>query len=97
MEREVIILSDDELSDFDFTSTHGAFNVRGDLYYFVGEIRTDDTSDGESWETIVQRDSDDKFFKWDTWDSGSGGYLMSDGDNTITEVFPESKTNTIYT
>jgi len=95
MKREKIKLTDEELEDFDFTSTYGSWKLRGEEYTFIEEIRTDEFSDGPSWDTIVQRKSDNKFFKWNCWDSDNA-YYMEDDDNSMEEVFQEIITKTIY-
>ena len=94
---ELIILTDLELEDFDITDTT-SWELRGETYVHKAEQRTDKYSDGESWDTVVQRISDLKYFKWNVWDSGvQNGYLMSDGDNTMEEVFPVHTMTTTYT
>ena len=100
MKREKIKLTEEELKLFDFTAGYiGAkWEVQGEIYYYTETIRTDVSSDGESWDTIVQRESDNKFFKWNCWDAGShNGYIMSDRDEyQIQEVFPEVISKTVY-
>ncbi len=96
MKREKINLSEEELEDFDFTSDSGAWLLRDETYKFVETIRTDEFSDGESWDTIVRRESDGKFFKWNCWEGGSDGYQMESGDNYMEEVFPKTITKVIY-
>jgi len=100
MEKEQIKLNEEELREFDFTdSGKGAtWKLKGETYLWCDEVRTDAMSDGPSWETIVQRKSDDKFFKWNCWDAGyHNGYIMSDGDiYQMEEVFPKTTTTVIY-
>jgi RAB protein geranylgeranyltransferase component A len=97
MEREIIKLTEEELEYFDFTRTHGSWELRDEKYNFVNEIRTDQFSDGESWDTIVQRESDGKFFKWNSWDAGEhNGYFMEHEENSMKEVFPKNVTITTY-
>lgn len=95
MKREQIKLTEEELEEFDFTG--GAiWHLRGETYKFVDEIRTDQMSDGPSWDTVVQRESDSKFFKWHCWDAGDH-YIMSDGDDyQIKEVFQKQVIKTTY-
>jgi hypothetical protein len=96
MEREKIYLTEEELMDFDYTGG-SEWKLRNETYKFVQEIRTDEMSDGPSWDIIVKRVSDGKYFKWNCWDAGDyNGYQMSDGDNYMEEVFPEVITKTIY-
>ena len=97
MEREIIKLTKEELEHFDFTSEGPLWELRGEVYEYVDLIRTDEYSDGPSWDTIVQRESDKRFFKWNCWDAGHhNGYIMSDEDNTMEEVFEEVITKVIY-
>ena len=97
MEREKIKLTEEELYDFDFTG-RSVWELQGETYDFVEEIRTDKYSDGPSWDIVVKRRSDGKFFKWNCWDAGEhNGYIMSDRDKyQIKEVFPETTTTTVY-
>lgn len=92
--REIIQLTKEELEDFGFTGG-SVWELRDETYEFIEEIRTDKYSDGPSWDTIVKRKSDEKFFKWNCWDA-SREYVMEYGDNCIKEVFPEIITKTIY-
>lgn len=96
MEREVINLTDEEKEDFDFTGGT-EWELRGETYKFVEEIRTDQYSDGPSWDIVVERISDGKFFKWNCWDAGyHNGYIMSDGDDDMTEVFRKETRKVVY-
>ena len=97
MEREKIKLTEKELEDFDFTGGYKGttWELRGETYVYVEEIRTDEFSDGESWDIIVNRHSDGKFFKWNCWDTGRS-YQMESGDNYMEEVFPKTITKIIY-
>jgi len=96
MKREIIRLTEEELEDFDFTGG-STWNLRDETYNYVDTIRTDKYSDGPSWDTVVQRKSDGKFFLWNCWDAGThNGYMMESGDNYMEEVFPKTITKTIY-
>ena len=96
MEKEKIKLTEEEMEFFDFTGG-SKWELRGEIYDFVEEIRTDEMSDGESWDIVVKRQSDNKFFKWNCWDAGDhNGFMMESGDNYIEEVIPEVITKTIY-
>jgi hypothetical protein len=95
MEKEKIYLTEEELNDFGFTRTFGEWLLRGEKYTYEDEIRTDQYSDGESWDTVVKRESDGKFFKWGCWDAGSE-FVMEHGDNCMVEVFPKTITTVIY-
>ena len=92
--REKITLTEEELEDFDITGGH-VWELRGETYHFVETIRTDESSDGESWDTVVKRESDGKYFMWNCWVSGHG-YKMEGGDNYMEEVFQKTITKTIY-
>jgi hypothetical protein len=96
MERERIYLTEEELENFDFTGG-SQWGLRGEIYNFVEEIRTDQYSDGPSWDIVVKRQSDGKYFKWHCWDGGyHNGYMMEGGDNYMEEVFPKVITATIF-
>jgi len=96
MKKEKIKLSEEELEDFDFTGG-SVWELRDETYNFVEKIRTDQHSDGPSWDIVVKRKSDGKLFKWNCWDAGDhNGYIMQGGDNYMEEVFPETITKTIY-
>lgn len=89
MEKEKVYLTEEELEDFDFTGRHGTWKLRGETYTYVDDIDTSRYSDGESWDTLVKRESDGKFFKWNCWDGGySNGYIMQHGDNYMVEAIP---------
>ena len=53
-EREIIYLTEEELEDFDFTGG-SQWELNGEVYDFVEEIRTDKYSDGPSWDIVVKR------------------------------------------
>jgi hypothetical protein len=96
MEKEIIYLTKEELEDFDFTGG-SKWKLNGEVYDFVETIRTDQYSDGPSWDTVVKRQSDGKYFKWNCWDGGDhNGYIMEDGDNCMEEVLPKTITTTVY-
>jgi hypothetical protein len=96
MKKEKIYLTEEELEYFDFTGGT-KWELRDEIYNFVEKIRTDQYSDGPSWDIVVKRKSDGKFFKWNCWNAGEyNGYLMESGDNYMEEVFPEAKSITIY-
>ena len=98
MEREKINLTEEELEDFDFTGGYKGttWELRDEIYDYVKTIRTDQYSDGESWDIVVKRQNDGKFFKWNCWEGGRNGYQMSSGDNYMKEVFPKTITKIIY-
>lgn len=94
MDREVIKLTNEELEDFDFTGG-SKWSLRNETYNYIETLRTDQFSDGASWDTIVQRESDKKFFKWGCWDT-SRDYQMEYGENCMKEVFQTVISKTIY-
>ncbi len=97
MERERVVLTEEELCDFDFTGGYEGltWELRNEVYHFVKKIRTDQYSDGPSWDIVVKRESDNKYFKWNCWDAGSA-YYMESGDNYMEEVFPKTVTTVTY-
>ena len=99
MERENI--------DFDNETMHelwdgvyykdSSVEIMGETYTHIDEINTSDYSDGESHDYIVQRKSDGKYFTFNVWYAGdNNGYIFSDGEHSLTEVFPKTITKTIY-
>lgn len=59
--------------------------IQNEEYTSVQINNTSDQSDGDSWDYIVKRTSDGKFFCFNVWDAGRNGYLFEDG---IYEVEP---------
>lgn len=100
MKREKIKLTEEDFEWFDMTASgvNSEWEINGEIYKWVDEIRTDKFSDGPSWDTIVQRESDGKYFMWHVWDAGyHNGYIMSQGDEyQIQEVFQKVIKTTIY-
>jgi len=96
-EREIIHLNENSIRDLwnGVYFTGSSVEVEGETYTSVEKINTSEYSDGESWEYIVQRQSDKKFFKFSVWDS-SREYVFSDGENTLEEVFQKLKTIVEY-
>lgn len=71
--------------------------IMGELYIRMDKINTSEFSDGESHDYIIQRKSDGKYFKFNVWDAGShNGYIFSDGENSLSEVFPKTIIKTTY-
>jgi hypothetical protein len=64
--------------------------IDNESYTHIDKVNTSDSSDGDSWDYIVQRKSDSKFFKFNIWDSGNNGYVFE--DEYLEEVFPKTKT-----
>jgi len=94
MNKERINLTSEEVEDFDFTGGR-QWGLREETYDFIETIRTDEYSDGPSWDTIVKRKSDGKFFKWNCWKS-SRDYKMESGRNYMEEVFEKIISKKIY-
>lgn len=64
--------------------------INDETYTHITKINTSDYSDGPSWDYIIQRKSDNKFFKFNVWDAGSlNGYIFE--DKFLEEVFPVTK------
>lgn len=87
-EREKIKLTHDELMDLwnGVYYKEDKYELRGGEYMQVAKINTSDKSDGPSWDYIIQRLSDKKFFKFNVWDAGDhNGYIFE--DKFIIEVF----------
>ena len=62
----------------------------GESYKHIKKINTSDQSDGPSWDYIVQRKSDGKFFKFNVWDAGTrNGYLIQ--SPYLIEVFEKTE------
>jgi len=63
-----------------------SYEMNGETYTHIMQINTSDSSDGNSWDYIVQRKSDGLFFKFNVWDAGShNGYLCE--DDGLEQVF----------
>lgn len=67
-----------------------SYEMKGEVYTSVDKINTSDYSDGPSWDYIVQRKSDDLYFKFSVWDAGEhNGYLCE--DKGLEQVFKTTK------
>ena len=94
MEREVVKVSGDDFGDF---TSNGPWYVNGETYTLVKQINNTPHCDGECWEVIVKRESDQKYFKFDWWDAGyHNGYIFCDGSDGLTEVFPKQVITVTY-
>lgn len=90
-EREIIKLTEEEFSKFDHTKKEGLWHLRDETYEFVEIITTDHLSDNESWDTIVKRHSDGKYFRWEIAHIDNK-WCMGFYHNKIEEVFPRRVT-----
>jgi hypothetical protein len=67
-----------------------SYEMDGETYTSVDKISTSDSSDGDSWDYIVERKSDGLYFKFNVWDAGEhNGYLCEDGG--LEQVFKTTK------
>jgi|GEM_PF-5061908 len=91
MEREIIKFSYEEIMDLwdGIYFENSTYILNNEKYKKIKNINTSEFSDGESYEYIIQRLSDGKFFKFSWWEGGSNGYEFSGGENELEEVFPE--------
>lgn len=89
-----------EKINFDYETIRELWNgvyFKGEIYKQIEKINTSEYSDGESWDYIIQRNSDGKYFTFHVWDAGEhNGYIFSDETNSLTEVFPKTITKIIY-
>jgi hypothetical protein len=96
-ERERIELPPQELLDLwdGVYFESNIYELNGENYQQVLKISTSEYSDGDSWDYIIQRESDKKYFKFNVWDAGEhNGYIFE--DEYIEEVFPKIIETTIY-
>jgi hypothetical protein len=92
IERILIEMSsEDQLELWDGVYFMGrSYEIDGETYTSVDKINTSDSSDGPSWDYIVQRKSDGLFFKFSVWDAGEyHGYLCE--DDGLEQVFQTIK------
>lgn len=67
----------------------------GETYTHIDKIDTSKYSDGPSWDYILQRKSDGKYFKFNVWDAGEhNGHIIE--DEYLEEVFPVEENKTTY-
>ena len=67
-----------------------SYTVNDETYTHIDKINTSEYSDGPSWDYIIQRKSDGKYFKFHIWDAGDhNGYIF--GDEYLEEVFQTTK------
>lgn len=97
LERVIIPLTHEELMDLwnGVYFKDSSYDFNGETYKQVEKINTSEFSDGDSWDYIIRRESDNRFFKFNVWDAGThNGYVFE--NKYIEEVFPEIVTITKY-
>lgn len=97
MEKEIINSTQDELLELwnDVYHEGRTGELYGETYKNIKTINTSEYSDGESWDYILERKSDGKFFKLHVWDAGDhNGYLIQ--SEYLEEVKAKKITDTIY-
>lgn len=95
--REKIELTHDELMELwnQLYYIGNQYILKGVKYLCIDIINTSHKSDGDSWDYIIQREVDGKFFKFHVWDAGShNGYIFE--DKYIEEVFQKISTTYNY-
>jgi hypothetical protein len=81
MNKEIINLNSEELMDLWNGVYHkgNTYELKGELYEQVDVIDKSKYSDGPSWDYIIQRQGDGRYFKFNVWDAGShNGYIFED-------------------
>jgi len=81
MSKERINLNSEELRDLWNGVYHkgNTYELNGEVYEQVEKIDTSKYSDGPSWDYIIQRKDDGKYFKFNVWDAGEhNGYIFED-------------------
>lgn len=95
MEREIIKITD--IEEFGDVTGYGPWKWGGETYKKIEKIHQHNC-DGECWDTIIQRESDGKFFKMEVWDNNER-YVLDGGDGTddyIEEVFQKHIIKIVY-
>lgn len=87
MERETFEVLEKDIRDF--TSRSG-WTIKGKRYNFIEQNRTN--GDGEWFDVITQRESDNKYFKF-SWGRSESDYYY---EPQWTEVFLKIITKTIF-
>jgi hypothetical protein len=96
-EREIVESTQKELLDLwnGLYYKGSSHELYGETYTHIEEIDTSRYSDGPSWDYIVQRKSDGKYFKFNVWDAGDhNGYIIE--DEYLEEVFPVEENKVSY-
>ena len=78
--KEKIDLTHEQLNDLWEVIYHkgNKYTLNDEIYEQIEKINTSEYSDGESFDYIIKRESDGKFFKFNVWDSGRSGYIFED-------------------
>lgn len=86
--REKVIIGKDDLMDMwnGLYFKDSTYDFNGENYKHIMVVNTSDKSDGPSWDYIIKRESDDKFFKFNVWEA-SNGYIFV--NEFLIEVFEE--------
>lgn len=96
-DKEKVELTHDELMDLwnGVYFKDSIYELNGISYKQVDIINTSEKSDGDSWDYIVERQSDGKFFKFNVWDAGErNGYIFE--EKFLIEVFKTTKSKDFY-
>jgi hypothetical protein len=98
--RELIVFDYDTIRDLwvGVRLKGSSVEINNETYVHVEEINTSYKSDGASWDYIVQRKSDKKYFKFNVWelDDYRCVYEFSHNNNSLTEVFQKGINKNIY-
>jgi len=92
MKKEKIDLTHNELYELwnGLYFQGSSHTLNKETYKHIKQINTSDQSDGPSWDYILERNSDGKFFKFNVWDAGTrNGYIFE--DKYLIEVFEKTE------
>jgi hypothetical protein len=79
--KEKINLISEQLQDLWDGIYHkgNKYSMLGEEWEQITRINTSEFSDGESWDYIIKRISDNKLFMFNVWDAGyNNGYIFED-------------------
>jgi hypothetical protein len=96
-EREIVESTQEELLDLWNKIYWKGYSgeLYSETYTHVDKIDTSRTSDGRSWDYILQRKSDGKYFKFNVWNAGEyNGYVIE--EEFLEEVFPVEENKVVY-
>ena len=92
--REVITIGD--MDEFGDITGKGPWFQKGEEFTFIKKIHQHHC-DGECWDIICKRKSDNKLFKFDVWDAGyHNGYIFCDGGSGLEEVYEKVEKTITY-